>query len=249
MKKTYLIIYCFFIFGSIANAQHIIEPLNPLSEARFNFFKSTVIMFNEYLDTDNGTFNTTNIRVLKPLSSRKWNFRADLPIVSTNTISINKTGLGDISFAASYIPYATKKSALAFRGKITSNSASDSSFGSGKWVFTPTLFWGNYLDSNKKFLLISSIENQMSFAGSSTRSKVNTTVLENVLIYSFGKNWIGTNVALRYNATVDGFQNSSFLEYGRKFTPDSMFYIHPSIAYGGEKSYNNGIEVGLVILY
>jgi hypothetical protein len=28
-----------------------------------------------------------------------------------------------------------------------------------------------------------------------------------------------------------------------------MFYIHPSIGYGGKKSYNYGAELGVVILF
>jgi hypothetical protein len=64
-----------------------------------------------------------------------------------------------------------------------------------------------------------------------------------------GKNWFGINTALRYNHTIEGFQNSAFIEFGRKFTPDSMFYIHPSIGYGGAKSYNYGYELGVLILF
>jgi hypothetical protein len=249
MKKLQFTFLLSFLIICTLQAQDTIQHNNPLGEARFNYFKETILIFNEYLDTDSGSFNTTNLRFLHPVGNRAWNFRVDIPLISTNTTSANKTGLGDIALGVSYIPFLNHKKGIAIRAKITSNSASDPNFGSGKWVFTPTFFLGNYLGKEKKYLLLSSLENQMSFAGSSTRNKVNTTVLENTLLYFFGKNWFGTNVAFRYNATVEGFQNSSFIEYGRKITPDSMFYIHPSVAFGGAKSYNYGMELGVLILF
>jgi hypothetical protein len=100
-----------------------------------------------------------------------------------------------------------------------------------------------------KILWLSDIEYQFSFAGSSNRNDISTSVFENALIYSFKKNWIGGNIAIRYNDVINGFQNSSYLEFGRKFSKESMFYIHPSIGFGGKKSYNNGLELGLVIIH
>jgi hypothetical protein len=249
MKKILFLVGYNFIFLISVYGQENTRNLNPLAEARFNFFKHTVLIFNEYLDTDNGSYNTTVARVLHPVGNRKWNLRADIPLVSTNTSSINKTGLGDISFGASYIPYVKNKTGIGIRGKITTNSAVNTSFGSGKWIFTPTFFLGNYLGNKKEFLLLSSFENQISFAGSNSRNKVNTTVLENTILYFFNKNWVGADVALRYNATIEGFQNSTFIEFGRKFTPDSMFYIHPSVGFGSKKAYNYGMELGLVVLF
>lgn len=233
----------------MVQAQDTIKYANPLSEVRFNFFKNSVILFNEYLDTDAGSFNTTNLRVLYPIGQKTWLLRVDVPLVSTNTSSINKSGLGDIAIAASYIPYVKNKTGIAIRAKITSNSANDPNFGTGKWVFNPTLIYGNYLGNHKKYLWLATLENQMSFAGDSNRNKVNTTVFENTLLYFLGKNWFGINNAFRYNNTIDGYQNSAFIEYGRKFTGNDMFYIHPSIGYGGAKSYNYGVELGVVILY
>lgn len=249
MKKPSFFLFVSLFFFTAIQAQDTIKYANPLAEVRFNFFKQTVILFNEYLDTDNGSRNTTVARVLHPVGKRSWNLRAEIPLVSANTTAMNKTGLGDVSFGASYIPYAKNKMGMAIRGKITANSAVDTSFGSGKWIFTPTFFLGNYLGDKKKFLLLSSLESQLSFAGSSTRDKVNTTLLENTLLYFFEKNWVSVDVAFRYNATLEGYQNTAYVEFGRKFTPDSMFYIHPSVAFGSEKAYNYGMELGLVVLF
>lgn len=39
------------------------------------------------------------------------------------------------------------------------------------------------------------------------------------------------------------------MEFGRKITPTNLVYVHPSVAFGGEKSYNFGMEVGILILF
>jgi hypothetical protein len=239
-----------FLFNFSAKGQeNTKEQENPLNEARFNYFKQTVILFNEYLDTDSGSFNTTNLRILEPIGNKSWNLRADIPLIATNTSAENKSGLGDIAVAVSYIPYLDKKRGFAIRAKITSNSANDPNFGSGKWVFSPTCTYGQYLGNSKKVLWFSILENQSSFAGSPNRNKINTSVFENTFLYSFGKNWLSANIALRYNAITKGYPNSSFIEIGRKLNPNSLFYIHPSIAYGYKKSYNQGIELGLIVMY
>lgn len=249
MKKFFYILILVFTAPIAIKAQDSIEYPNPLTEVRFNFFKHSVLLFNEYLDTDSGSLNTTNLRVLYPIGNRSWLLRVDVPLVSANTLSVNKSGLGDIAVAASYIPYVKNKTGIAIRAKVTSNSAKDPNFGAGKWVFTPTLIMGNYLGNNKKYLWMSSLENQWSFAGDSNRNKVNISVFENTLLYFLGKNWFAVNTALRYNHTKDGFQNAAFIEFGRKFTDNDMFYIHPSVGYGGLKTYNYGAELGIVILF
>ncbi|MGL5112735.1 MAG: lipid A phosphoethanolamine transferase [Flavobacterium sp.] len=229
--------------------REIREGKNPFSEARFNYFKETIILFNEYLDTKNGSFNTTAFRIVKPIGSRAWTVRLDAPLVSTNTNSSNKSGLGDLSFATSYLPLVTKKSGIATRLKLTTNSAVNSSFGQGKWIIAPSIFYGRFLDKNKKIILISDVEYQHSFAGSDKRAKVRIIAFENTILYSFSKSWVSANASFRYNDSRKGFQNSSFVEFGRKLTPDALFYIHPSAGFGNKKLYNYGFELGMIILF
>jgi len=245
----YLLFLNIFFICTIQAQEEAVSETNPFADVRYNYFKKTVILFNEYLNTDSGSFNTTNFRILEPIGNKDWTLRLDIPLISTNTYSKDKTGLGDIAFATSYIIDLNNKRGFAVRTKVISNSASNPSFGSGKWIFVPTLFYGLYLDKSNRILWLSDIEYQVSFAGSSNRNDISTSVFENALIYSFKKNWIGGNIAIRYNDIINGFQNSAFLEFGRKFSKESMFYIHPSIGFGGKKSYNNGLELGLVILY
>lgn len=226
-----------------------IQNNSPFSEARYNFFKKTVIVFNEYLDTDSGSFNTLDLRILLPIGNKAWQLRADIPLISTNTGTDITTGFGDLSFAASYIPYLNKKRGIALRGRVYTNSAQNPSFGTGKWVFAPAFFYGEFFGKNKKFLWISNVEYQISFAGDSDRSNISNAILDNSIIYNFKKNWVAADVTFRYNAIVEGYNNSVYVEFGRKFTPDAMFYIHPSMGFGDAKSYNTGLELGLLIYY
>ncbi|CAN1523158.1 hypothetical protein MCETHM1_01150 [Flavobacteriaceae bacterium] len=250
MKSVfYLLFLNLFSIYTIQAQEDAVAETNPFADVRYNYFKKTVILFNEYLNTDSGSFNTTDLRILQPIGNKAWNLRLDIPLISTNSNSKDKTGLGDIAFASSYIIALNNKRGIGARAKVITNSASNPSFGSGKWVFVPTLFYGIYLDKSSKILWLMDAEYQVSFAGSSNRNDISTAVFENALIYSFRKNWIAGNVAVRYNNTVNGFQNSAYLEFGRKYSKESMFYIHPSIGFGNKKFYNNGLELGLVIFY
>jgi hypothetical protein len=248
MKKLQLFFCISFLVTFSIKAQDTAESNSPFSEARYNYFLKTILLFNEYLDTDSGSFNTTQIRVLHPIGNKAWNLRFDLPLISTNTSSENKSGIGDIGVGVSYIPYFQRNNGVALRARVVANSAVDPSFGTGKWVFMPAVFYGKYL-GNKQFLWISSLEYQASFAGSNNRNDINTTVFENVVLWFFGRNWIAGDATFRYNNTLDGFQNNAFLELGRKITPTNLVYIHPSVAFGGKKTYNYGLEVGVLILF
>jgi hypothetical protein len=246
MKKQ--LIFISLLISIAINAQGTIESNSPYSALRYHYFVNTLLFFNEYLDTDNGSYNTTQMRLLVPIGSKAWNLRFDLPLISANTNSENKTGLGDVGAGISYIPYREINNAFAFRVKVSANSAVDPNLGSGKWVIMPAVFFSSYL-KEKKLVWLTSIEYQASFAGSSQRSDVSVIVGENTLLYFFGKNWISGDVAFRYNTVLEGFQNNAFLEFGRKITPDNLIYIHPSAAFGGKKSYNYGIEAGILILF
>ena len=250
MKNTLSFFFLIFLYPISLLAQDTIEQKkNIYTEARYHYYLKTILLFNEYLDTDSGSFNTTQLRFLHPIANGAWNLRVDLPLISTNTNSINQTGIGDIGVGLSYIPYMKYKTeGMAFRVRIISNSAVDPALGSGKWVFSPAIFYGKYL-KKEKLLWIASLENQISFAGSENRSDVNTTAFENYFMYILGKNWIAADVAFRYNATNKGFPNNTFVEFGRRITKNDMAYIHPSAAFGNHKTYNFGIEVGMLILF
>ena len=254
MNKLRFFISLFFLITLPALAQETSQDINANSqniynEARYHYYLKTILLFNEYLDTETGSFNTTELRFLHPIANKAWNLRVDLPLISTNTSSINKTGIGDIGFGISYIPYLKHENGgIAFRARVISNSAVDPALGSGKWVVAPAVFYGKYIILNK-LLWISSIENQSSFAGSNNRSNINLTSFENYFMYILGKNWIAADVAFRYNATNKGYPNNTFIEFGRKITKNDMAYIHPSLGFGGHKTYNYGIEVGMLILF
>ena len=257
-KSLFLILFSILSFSIMTNAQEVhkkksISELkdekNPLNFARVNFYKNTVVFFNEYLDTDSGSINTTDLRYTHPFKNRSWNFRADLPLISGNTSSINKTAIGDISFSIAHIPYLTNNRGISFRARITSNSSNNPDFGSGKWVFTPTVFYGQYLNKKGSILWTAYLENKFSFAGNSDRANINAYTFDNAITYSFLNSWIATDFSVGYNVKSETNPYALALEYGTKFTPDTMLYFHPSIGIGSERQYNYGVEFGVVILY
>lgn len=251
MKKIQLLSILFFLFYiQLLSAQDTdtIQSESPFSEPRYHYFLKTIIFFDEYLDTDNGSFNTTQVRVLLPIGNKAWNLRFDLPLISANTNSTNKTAIGDVGMGISYIPFMRNGSGIAVRARVYANTAADPNFGTGKWVFMPSAIYGKYI-YKKKFLWLSTLEYQASFAGQNERSDISVTVFENVIFHFFGKNWVAADVAFRYNDVLNGFQNNAFVELGRKITPTNLVYIHPSIAFAGQKTYNFGIEAGILVLF
>jgi len=225
------------------------DEINPLNFARVNFYKNTLVFYNEYLDTESGSINTTDFRYTHPFKNRSWNFRTDIPLISGNTSSENKTAIGDISFSIAHIPYLTNKRGVSFRARITTNSSNNKDFGTGKWVFTPTVFYGQYLNKKGSVLWTTYLENKFSFAGSSNRANINAFALNNSINYSFSKSWISSDITVGYNQISEKKPIAIAFEYGTKFTPDTMLYFHPSFGIGSERQYNHGIEFGLVILY
>ncbi|WP_125719634.1 lipid A phosphoethanolamine transferase [Flavobacterium ustbae] len=248
MNKIQLLSILFFLITGRLFAQDTIPKNSPFSEPRYHYFLKTLLFFDEYLDTDNGSFNTTQVRVLLPVGNKAWNLRFDLPLISANTNSINKTAIGDVGMGVSYIPFMKNNNGIALRTRVYGNTASDPNFGSGKWVVMPAVIYGKYLYP-KKLLWLSTLEYQASFAGANSRNDISVTVLENVVLYFFGKNWIAADVAFRYNDVLQGFQNNAFVEFGRKITPTNLVYIHPSAAFGGQKTYNLGLEAGILVLF
>lgn len=248
MTKIQILSILFFLITCQLTAQDTIAKSGPFSEPRYHYFLKTIIFFDEYLDTDNGSFNTTQVRVLLPIGNKAWNLRFDLPLISASTNSINKTAIGDVGMGVSYIPYMKNNNGIALRTRVYANTAADPNFGSGKWVAMPAVIYGKYF-YKKKFLWLSTLEYQGSFAGADSRSDISVTVFENVVLFFFGKNWIAADAAFRYNDVLQGFQNNAFLEFGRKITPNNLVYIHPSAAFGGQKTYNFGIEAGLLVLF
>lgn len=248
MNKIQLLSILFFLFNNLLSAQEIDTLQSPFSEPRYHYFLKTIILFDEYLDTDNGSYNTTQVRVLLPIGNKAWNLRFDLPLISANTNSINKTAIGDVGMGVSYIPYLKNNNGIALRTRVYANTAADPNFGTGKWVAMPAVIFGKYFN-HKKFLLISTLEYQGSFAGQNERDDISVTLFENVLLYFFGKNWVAADAAFRYNAILEGFQNNAFVEFGRKITPTNLVYIHPSAGFGVNRTYNFGIEMGVLILF
>ncbi|WP_414000280.1 lipid A phosphoethanolamine transferase [Flavobacterium sp. W1B] len=249
MKATVFFAFVLLFLATRMNAQETASQ-NMLTEPRFNFYKRTLITYNEYLNTNAGFFNTTNFRLLYPFGNKALNFRLDLPIVTSNVSNLgNQTGIGDIDFSIAYIPKLNDKIGYAIRGKIIIPTATESAFGGGKWVFIASGFLGHYWDSKKKWFSITTLEHQFSFAGQQASPPVNTILFENVIYYSFKKNWIGADATIRYSFELKGYRNIFAIEYGYKISPRFNTYIHPSIGFGSQKSYNNGIEIGTLIYF
>lgn len=250
-KKINLFLILFFFFPFFFKSQDDLnEKINEDStviKTKYNYFHNTFIFFNEYLDTPNGSFNTTQARVNFPVFNKAWDMRFDLPLVSGESSTKNKTGLGDISAALTYLPFFVKdKHAIFVRVKVSSNSASDKNFGYGKWIITPGILYQKTFGGRNQFFWISSIEYKRSIFGQKNKNKVETFSFENLIQYSFSKYWLSANYNLYRNIFSKRFENKVFTEFGVNLSKFSL-YVHPSIGLGRHRSYNHGLEFGILV--
>ena len=245
--NLFLIIFLFFPYF-LKSQDDLNEKINEDSaviKTKYNYFHNTFIFFNEYLDTPNGSFNTTEARVEFPVFNKAWDMRFEVPLVSAENSTKNKTGLGDISAVLTYLPFFVKdKHAIFVRTKITSNSASDKNFGYGKWIIRPAIFYQKPFGKNNQFLWISSIEYRRSVFGQKNRDKVERLSFENLIQYSFSKYWVSANFNLYRNIFLSHFENTAFTEFGVNLSKFSL-YVHPSIGLGNHQFYNYGLEFGI----
>lgn len=246
--KLFLILFSFspYFFKSQDDLNEKRNEYSTVIKTKYNYFYNTFIFFNEYLDTPNGSFNTTQARVNFPFFNKSWEMRFDIPLVSGENSTKNKTGLGDISAVLTYLPFFIKDKHIIFiRTKISSNSASDKNFGYGKWIITPGISYQKTFGGKNQFLWISSIEYKRSIFGEKNRNKVEKFSYENLIQYSFSKYWVSADFNLYRNIYSNSFENTFFTEFGINLSKFSL-YVHPSIGTGHTRFYNYGLEFGIL---
>lgn len=250
LKKIINLFLFFFLFPFFVKSQDDLnEKINEDStviKTKYNYFHNTFIFFNEYLDTPNGSFNTSQARAAFSVFNKSWEMRFDIPLVSGESSTKNKTGLGDISAVLTYIPFFVKDKHVFFiRAKISSNSASEKNFGYGKWVITPGISYQKTFGMKNQFLWIGSIEYKRSIFGQKNRNKVEKFSFENLIQYYFSKYWLSIDFNLYRNIFSNCFENTTFTEFGINLSKLSL-YIHPSIGMGHTRFYNYGLEIGIL---
>lgn len=162
----------------------------------------------------NGKANTLSIQPVIPVTIGDWNLinrfivplydapggiagLPNLPGGGVPSPSGRETGLGDINYSAFLSPAAPQGPVWGLGVSVAAPSATKDSLGTGKWSAGPTgiiLFqsnWGSYGALARHL---------WSFAGSSSRKKVNQTLVEPFLNYNLPNGWyLLTDMVITYD--------------------------------------------------
>lgn len=151
-----------------------------------------------------GTMNTAWIRYAQPIG--KVLIRASMPINTLNSGEINKSGLGDFNVFGTYIlTKPTSPNQMGIGPILTIPTATSRSLGTGKW--SVGVAFAGYFASNDTFQFGVLATWQFSFAGSSSRHKVNAASIQPFLMWQL-KN--GIYLRSTGNSILD-FENGNYI--------------------------------------
>ena len=114
--------------------------------------------------------------------------RFDLPVVAAGVDRQTQVGLGDLYAQVTYVPWLTRRFALAMGAGVTFPTATDSTLGLGKWQFAPIVAPIWFFPKGKGFVLLR-LHEHVSFAGDTTRPAVNYLETVQTVMYNFKKGW------------------------------------------------------------
>lgn len=183
-------------------------------------FLSRVELFNENLHYEDFTFNQTTLRINARLGKR-FTTRVDIPYAYNSGNAAKgyaSSGLGDISFRLlGYKFVQAPRSALTASIEFSLNTAVAPWLGTGKNIIIPMLTYSRVLIPRKTTLSLLVMQSN-SFSGDTSRSKVNYTKFQPVLIHIWNRK-IWSVVAPEFFFDYVGDDVSMNLELRTAFAP------------------------------
>ncbi len=185
--------------------------------------------FNSYVVRSVMTFKTT------------YHLRMEVPLANTNTSGENVFGLSDINFRFIHTKPIHEQLYWGYGGLLVLPTATDKSLGAGKWQLRPQVgmiyFMGNKDDVKGTIML--GAEYRFSFAGSSSRQKINVAAISPNIDYWAKKWYIGYYATWTYDFENDILDIPLDVEFGYSVSSHvvlSAEYILPLIK---KRTYNN----------
>jgi hypothetical protein len=114
--------------------------------------------------------------------------RLDIPITTAHAAGETHAGLGDIYGQVIHVPWLTRRFALGLGSGLTFPAATHRSLGRGKWIASPLAVPIWFLPQRKGLFLVK-LQQQVSFAGNSSRPDVNALLTTPTVLYRFQRRW------------------------------------------------------------
>ena len=154
------------------------------------------------------------------LAPKGLTLRWDFPVVTANTPSRTKTGLGDLYFQGLFFPRLRKTFILAAGTAFVFPTATDDLLGNGKWQFAP-LVVPIWLFPKQKGYFLTKVQDFISFAGGDDRPDIHFLLITPTMLWRIsGRSWILFDTEALTDWKKGNRTNfKSGLQLGRMFTP------------------------------
>jgi len=197
---------------------------------------------NEYFNLRGD--NWTNASILRMdrawLKQRGWPgdkvgvlTRFDLPIVTTHVAGETRAGLGDLYAQALWVPWLSRRFALAMGSGVTLPTATHRTIGRGKWQAAPLIAPVLFFPRRKGFFFVK-VHQFVSIAGNKNRADVNYLLVTPTLLYRFNRRWwMLVDTEAKTNWEFDNRQSyRTGFEIGHVLKSHFAVSIKPEIPWG-----------------
>jgi hypothetical protein len=234
------------VFGPVAARGQ--DPAPPAAQAAEQDDPTKAVFFsirNEYFSLTRGAWTNALIlrsdRVFLRTNSRLGGragilTRFDVPIVAAHLGNVEDIGLGDLYAQALYVPWLTRRFALAGGTGLTLPTATEKTLGLGKWQIAPVLAPVWFLPQRKGFFFIR-FHGHLSFAGDEDRRDVTTLEIVPLMLWNLRRGWwtiIDTNALIDFEGE-DQISYRTGVELGRVMGRAWGVAIKPEIPWGPDR--------------
>jgi len=173
--------------------------------------------------------------------------RFDLPLAASNAAGDTDIGLGDLYGQFLYLPYLSKRFALAVGSGMFFPTATDQTLGSGKWKVAPLVAPVWFIQPRKGYFLVK-FQSVHSFAGSDTRPDTNVLLVTPTLLHRVKQRWwflLDTEVKIDWEQ--DG--RTSFLsgvQVGHMFSRSFGLWVKPEVYWGSNRQGDWNLKLTMI---
>lgn len=209
---------------------------------------------NEYLLSPSRKHtNVAKAEGTLPLLNGRASVKVGIPFVTSNITGPYKSGIGDCEVKLSYIVSSCEDrcEGIVAGLRTTWDTASNDLIGAGKNVVGPSVTWVKKL--GEKQLFAPSYEHLVSVGGSSKFSDISTGLLSLKYVIYLQDSWVVVDPILVTDYEDSGHSSAIVgVTFGRTLGKmnggTGQIYIKPSVAMGGYRAYDYGVEIGFKIV-
>ena len=172
--------------------------------------------------------------------------RFELTFVTAHLPGETTTGRGDFYAQTIFLPYLSKKFALAVGPAISIPTATQDLLGTGKWVAAPLIAPVWFFDQKKGFCFVK-VQDYSSFAGHESRPDIHAVTVTPAILRRLGHGWwmVGDSES-RTNFKTDHTSFKSGVLVGHMFNERFGGWIKPEIPWGEHRQGDWIVKMGIV---